>query len=682
MKVLVVDDHEENLFLLISLLKGHGYTVIQARHGQEAMEALEKEGVDLIISDILMPVMDGFQLCRKVKADPRLRQIPFIVYTATYTGPQDEAFALKIGADCFIEKPCEPEIFMKTVQEVMGRSVREISAIPLADEGEVFKLYSERLVRKLEQKMLEAEGELARRLETEKALRESERRLITAQQIAKLGDFTWDLETGAITASPPLYALLGYETGEVFDYDRVNASIHHPEDLERVRQWVEACIASEGEELTPNEYRVLRKDGEVLFVRTQGILLHREGKKPLVFATVQDVSERKKAEQEKEKLQAQLFQAQKMESIGRLAGGVAHDFNNMLGVIMGYADLALMSLQPGDPLWAKLEEIRNAAARSAELTRQLLTFARKQTITPKVLHINAVVDSMLKMLRRLLGEEIHLDWLPGKDLWPVLMDASQVDQILANLCVNARDAIDGVGRISIATKNVFFDDADCMRHADFVPGAYVLLTVSDTGCGMDKETLDKIFEPFFTTKSLDKGTGLGLATVYGIVKQNNGFIHVYSEPGGGSTFRIYLRRHEGALDPPAKKASLFLQSGNETILLVEDELAFLQITTTMLQNHGYRVLGTQHPSEALNIAREYKETIHMLITDVVMPGMAGPDLAGQIRAILPQIRCLFMSGFTKDIITHRGILESQSFFIQKPFSMRDFVMKVRAVLDE
>ncbi len=264
---------------------------------------------------------------------------------------------------------------------------------------------------------------------------------------------------------------------------------------------------------------------------------------------------------EKLSLESQLRQAQKMESVGRLAGGVAHDFNNMLGVIIGHTELALEQMDPAQPLFTSMQEIRKAALRSADLTRQLLAFARKQTVAPKVLDLNETVEGMLKMLRRLIGEDIDLVWLPDSDLWPVKMDPSQIDQILANLCVNARDAIEGVGKITIETHKVTFDEAYCADHSGFIPGDFVMLAVSDDGQGMDKETLDKIFEPFFTTKGIGKGTGLGLATVYGIVKQNNGFINVYSEPGQGTTFKIYLPRHAAETEQMERKARLLPRRG-------------------------------------------------------------------------------------------------------------------------
>ena len=390
----------------------------------------------------------------------------------------------------------------------------------------------------------------------------------------------------------------------------------------------------------------------------------------------------KVSEQKQRSLENQLIQAQKMESVGRLAGGVAHDYNNMLSIIIGYAELALEKVTPEASLHADLKEILSAARRSTDITRQLLAFARRQTIAPKVLDLNDTVTSMLKMLRRLIGEDIDLAWQPGAGVWPVKMDPSQVDQILANLCVNARDAISGVGKITIETKNARFDRDYCIDHVGFVPGEYVQLTVSDDGTGMTSETMDKVFEPFFTTKKLGKGTGLGLSTVYGIVRQNDGFINLYSESGKGSTIKIYLLRHAGqAFEKTLEPYVEMPLSRGEILMLVEDDVAILLLGKKMLESLGYTVLATATPGDALAMARENDGRIHLLITDVVMPEMSGRDLANQLQSAYSDLKVLFMSGYTANVIAHRGVLDEGVNFISKPFSKKDLAMKVRAVLD-
>ena len=384
---------------------------------------------------------------------------------------------------------------------------------------------------------------------------------------------------------------------------------------------------------------------------------------------------------ELKRMEAQLQQAQKMESVGRLAGGVAHDFNNMLGVILGHTEMALEEIDPSAPLYSSLQAVQHAAEHSADLTRQLLAFARKQTVAPKVIDINDTVEGMLKMLRRLIGEDIDLLWKPGQSLQPVKVDPSQIDQILANLCVNARDAIAGEGKITIETDTKTFDEAYCADHLGSLPGEYVLLEVSDDGCGMDKKTLNQIFEPFFTTKEQGKGTGLGLASVFGMIKQNNGFINVYSEPDQGTTFKIYLPAYAVKSERVVEEApDIRVEHGNETILLVEDEPAILQMTTMMLTRLGYTVVAAATPGEAILLAHENRGGIDLLMTDVVMPEMNGRELAGNLRSHYPDLRRLFMSVYTANVIAHHGVLDEGVHFIQKPFSMKDLGGKLREVL--
>ncbi|MCF8084720.1 MAG: PAS domain S-box protein [Deltaproteobacteria bacterium] len=755
-----------------------------------------------------------------------------------------------------------------------------------------------------------------------KALRESERRYIAAQHIAQMGDFTWDVKTGAVTCSEALFDLVGYHKSEIVDYNLVENQIHHPDDVEQVRKWLNDSVTSGKGALPPKEYRLVRKDGQIIYVRTVGVVHYQDGKPAQVFGTVQDISERKQAEEalirerrrfqqildafpygiyivdkhhqieyvnnalrqefgdpgslrcheyfhdlpepcswcrnetvfqgeivrwdwhvpgsgrdyelvdiplknedgtisklevfhdmtdrkhaeedllkrnqfietildhlpiglavhyidegkatymnrkfeeiygwprealediprffekvypnpqyrekiqsqilediqsgdpermtwegievtgrngkkkivsaknipihdqnlmistvqditEYKRLEAQLQQSQKMEAIGTLAGGVAHDFNNKLSVIMGCTQLMLMDMQPEDPHYADLKQIQESAERSADLTRQLLAFARKQTIAPEPLNLNDMVEGMLKMLRRLMGEDIELAWQPDPKLWPVKMDPAQVDQILANLCVNARDAISGVGKVTIETKNAILDETYCVENAGCEPGEYVTLTVIDDGCGMDHGTLENVFEPFFTTKETGKGTGLGLSTVYGIAKQNQGVINVYSEPGKGSTFTIYIPRHYQEAGKKEAAAPAEAPGGQgETILVVEDDRSILNMAKKMLERLGYSVLTANSPDEAVHIARETGDEIHLLVTDVVMPKMSGKDLSEHLKASCAQIKTLFMSGYTADTIAHHGVLDEGVEFIEKPFSMNDLGYKVRAVLDK
>jgi PAS domain S-box-containing protein len=388
-----------------------------------------------------------------------------------------------------------------------------------------------------------------------------------------------------------------------------------------------------------------------------------------------------RTEEENAKLEIQLRQSQKLEAIGQLAGGVAHDFNNMLSVINGYSQLLLIELEKTDPNYSRIQEINKAGKRSADLTRQLLAFASRQTIAPKVLDLNDIIAGMLKLLRRLIGENVELQWTPDDNLWKVKLDPSQVDQILANLLVNARDAIIGNGKVIIETGKVEFDEAFCRMHPDSAPGQYVVLSVGDNGCGMDEKTIEHIFEPFFTTKKIGEGTGLGLGTVFGIVKQNNGFINVFSEPGKGTTFKIYLPRHESEdAEKGEETGKLQIVTGTETVLLVEDEVALLLFARTTLERLGYAVMDADGPVKAIKLSEEYAGDIHLLMTDVVMPEMSGRELRDRITVTRPGIKCLFISGHTSDIIANKGFLDKGIHFLQKPFTVEGLSAKLRETL--
>jgi PAS domain S-box-containing protein len=431
----------------------------------------------------------------------------------------------------------------------------------------------------------------------------------------------------------------------------------------------------------------------VTYRRKDGVLLPGEtiGKKVLTpdgeflgfFALIRDISERIKTDQEKTDLENQLHQAQKIESIGQLAGGVAHDFNNMLGVILGHTELALKKAPPSCPVLSDLEDIHTATNRSTVLTRQLLAFARKQIIAPRVLDLNETIAGTLKMLQRLIGENIQISWNPEANLWPVKVDPSQLDQILANLCVNSKDAIDGVGKISIKTANTSWDENAVASHPhELVPGDYVQLCVSDDGCGMDQDVKAHIFEPFYTTKVVGGGTGLGLATVYGAVKQNQGFLTVYSEPGLGTVFNIYLPRENASVEVVPETAAKTLRCGDETILLVEDDKMLLDMEMSMLEESGYTVLPAITTGLAQTLAKEHTGPIHLLISDMIMPEMNGRELSVRLQPLRPEMKMLFMSGYTADIISKQGVVEDEINFLQKPFSFEALTTKVREVLDD
>ena len=542
-RILIVDDKEENRYLLRLLLEGAGLAVAEATHGGEGLTSARATRPDLVISDILMPVMDGFAFCREWKCDPGLRDIPFAFSTATYTDGRDRDFALSIGADDFIVKPQEPEALVERLRGLMRTAAPRRATPPAAPPAEeVFlRQYNETLVRKLETKMEQLEQDIAARKRAEEDLRRTNLFLDSIIENIPTMLFLKDARTlrfvrfnraGEELLGVSRTELIGKSDHDLFPKEQADFFIRKDREVLAGRTAVDI----------PEEPLQTRDKGLRLLHTRKVPVLNAAGEPEYLLGISEDITNLRKAATERERLQSELLHAQKLESVGRLAGGIAHDFNNILGAILGYTELLLDGLAPDHPHHSDLVEIRRSAQRAADLTRQLLVFARKQTIAPKALDLNQTVEGILKMLRRLIGENVEIAWQPGRDPEPVLMDPSQLDQILANLCVNASDAIAGSGRITLETSHARFAAADLVRHPECPPGEYAILVVADTGCGMGPEVLDRIFEPFFTTKELGKGTGLGLATVYGIVRQNKGFIDVASEPGRGSTFRIHLPR--------------------------------------------------------------------------------------------------------------------------------------------
>ena len=387
---------------------------------------------------------------------------------------------------------------------------------------------------------------------------------------------------------------------------------------------------------------------------------------------VKEIEERKQAEQAQKKLEQQLIHAQKLESVGRLAGGIAHDFNNMLSIILGYSEMMQEDMMPEDPNYEPINEISAAANRSAKLTGQLLAFARKQTVSPQILDLNETIPRMMEMLHRLLREDINLNFMPADTPCMVNIDPTQLDQILVNLCINAGDAINGAGQISITAENVFINDANIGENLDLPAGRYVKLSVIDTGCGMDKNMIPNIFEPFFTTKEMAKGSGLGLSTVYGIVRQNNGSIDVSSQPGKGSTFTILLPEHKKTADTgDSHRENKVLEKQNATILLVEDEESLLNLGRQLLEQLGYTVLATHSPKEALRISADHPDQIQLLITDVIMPEMNGHELADKLKKERPHIQCIYVSGYPAQVLSSEKILEAGTHFLPKPYKKED-----------
>jgi len=561
-----------------------------------------------------------------------------------------------------------PEGHSEVIRELVVPIIRGEKVVAILGVGNKAEKYTEKDVEAVSY-LADVAWQIIEKKRTDEMLQESEAQYRNLFENAPIGIFSTTSQGKVLSVNYTMANILGFSSPQdaLDHYVDLKAKLYSdPAQRDRFLEQLQ-----ENGHVENFEYQAHTVAGRKVWLRMNArICRHNEDGTFEIEGFTSDVTAQ-------HSIEAQLLQAQKMESVGRLAGGIAHDYNNMLNVILGYTEMALEKLPPENPLHGDLQQIYKAAVRSAEVTRQLLAFARKQTISPKVIDMNKNISGMLKMLPRLIGEDIDLEWIPQKRLCSVIMDPSQLDQILANLCVNARDAIAGVGKVTIETKRVTFDDAYCNDHLGFIPGDFAMFAVSDSGCGMDKKTQEKLFEPFFTTKKMGKGTGLGLATVYGIVKQNNGFINVYSELGRGTTFKIYIPCHGGKAPDvrPGKEEEAPLGSA-ETVLIVEDEIATLDLARAMLERLGYTVLTAATPHEAIRLVSEGRKEIALLITDVVMPEINGRDLAKQIKALCPGIKVLFMSGYTSNVIAHHGVLEEGVNFVQKPFSLKELAMRV------
>jgi two-component system cell cycle sensor histidine kinase/response regulator CckA len=512
--------------------------------------------------------------------------------------------------------------------------------------------------------------DISARREAEEGLRASEAQYRALFEKSPVTKFLYDYETLRFLAVNDAAILhYGYSRDEFLAMTLTD--IRPPEDVLAFLAGVSATALGIKK---PGLWRHRKKDGSVIDVdiTVQKFAL---GNRPCGLAVAIDITERNRME-------GRLRQAQKMEAIGSLAGGVAHDFNNLLSIILSYSQLLVEGLEAGDPMRDDLEEISRAGKRAADLTRQLLQFSRQQILQPRILDLNAVISHAAKMLRRLVGEDVELTVVSGPALGTVSADPGQVEQVLMNLIVNARDAMPTGGKLTIETANVELDSAYATIHADVKPGEYVMFAVTDTGSGMDAATRDRIFEPFFTTKGKAEGTGLGLATVFGIVQQSGGSISVYSEVGEGTTIKVYLPRSKsGHVTDVVAAPETRTRRGSETILLVEDEEQVRALTRTILERHGYHVLEAQSGGDALLICEQHKATIHMLLTDVVMPRMSGRKLAERLGPLRPDMRVLYMSGYTDDSIVRHGVLDSDVAFLQKPITPETLTQKVRHVMD-
>jgi PAS domain S-box-containing protein len=635
LRVLLVEDNPADAELILRELKRAGFDVSAdtVQTAEEFAERLRSKIYDIIVADYNLPNWTGIDALEHLRRQGK--DIPFILVTGSL-GDEAAVEIIKKGASDYVLK---------------DRLARLHVAVPRALDEKTFR---------------------EERLQAAEKIRLSEEEYRDLFENANDLIYTQDLEGNLTSMNRAGERILGYMREELLGKNFIE--ILAPDKVEEFRQIVFRKIA--GEEVASYESQVRTKDGRTVTLEVNHRLIRDPDGIAVEFQGIaRDITER-------EQLRLQFNQAQKMEAIGRLAGGVAHDFNNQLGVIIGYSDQLLDRYGTSDPLRKSVETIKEAAQRSVSLTRQLLAFSRRQIMEPQALNLSASISQVSKMLKPLIGEDVELVTNLSSTLGNVRADPTQIDQVIMNLAVNARDAMPQGGRLTLETANVELDKPYSTTHVTVQPGPYVRLSVSDTGSGMDKETQGHIFEPFFTTKERGKGTGLGLAMVYGIVKQSKGFIWVYSEPGQGTTFKIYFPRVEAAIqeDDAAEESSVSSLKGAETVLVVEDEPSLRRLTCELLQGSGYTVLAAGNGVEAIELSNRHGGPIHLLLTDAVMPGMSGRALAERLVIQRPDISVLYVSGYTDDTVFRNGLLERDMAFLQKPFTRDAFLRKVRAVL--
>ena len=705
------------------MLEYAGHTVSEAPDGVVGLERVRADRPDLVITDILMPRMDGFEFVRQLRADDAIAGTPVIFYTATYLEREANTLAQACGVSIVLAKPADPDLILKTVEDVLGQK----SAVSIAPSIPVTKRSPlEELNARFKQKPGELEtssSRLAALIDLGLALaaeRDPARLLQSFCDLARLivgpkrvtvylldeagNSFSSVFNSasevsyeGEPIPSPSLLKriLASHRPVRLRDFTKSDESPELPSNGNTRNPFLGVPISSpsvvygllcftgkfEAEDFNEEEERLALTLAAQAASAIENARLYDEIQRHAANLQL-EIAERKQAEEALRKSEEQFRQSQKLEAVGRLAGGIAHDFNNVLTIIGGYNEFVLDELADDNPLRKELDGITKAVQRAAGLTRQLMAFSRKQVLEMKILDVNTIVAAIGEMLHPLLGEDIELLTVPGNDLGRIKADPGQLEQVIMNLAVNARDAMPRGGRLTIVTSNVQLDENYTNDHFNVRPGSYVMLAVSDTGCGMDTNTRAHLFEPFFTTKEIGKGTGLGLSTVYGIIKQSGGHIWVYSELGLGTTFKIYLPCvDEVAVSEPVVKPPKSTYLGTETILVVEDQKELRELACKVLAKNGYAVLEAGGGAEAIEICERHKGPIHLLVSDVVMPQISGRDLAGRLAHSRPEMRKLFMSGYTDEAILRHGILSAGVSFLEKPFTSEALTRKVREVLD-
>lgn len=670
---MIVDDNEQNLHVLQVLLENEGHGVILARDGIEALEKARNNPPDMVISDVLMPGMDGFTLCRHWKNDGRLKHIPLIFYSATYTDDKDRELALKLGAVLYIVKPVDPSVLLEILNGVIAEHIggKKVAPYkPMVEEAVYYKEYNATLIRKLENKLLELneanrtiERELADRKKAEEALRASEERYCLL--IENANDAIIILQDEVIKfTNHKTVELLGYFADELATIPLTN--FIHPDDSETVLERLHGQ-----EVLSTYTFRVINKLGEELWVEINAVLINWEGK-PATLNFLRNITQQKK-------LEAQFLQSQKIEAIGTLAGGIAHDFNNLLSGIQGYTSLMLLDMDPGHPHYEKLKIIEDQVRSGAGLTKQLLEFARGGKYEVTVTDLNEIVEKTSTMFGR-TKKEISIHRRYERDLWVVEVDRGQIEQMLLNLYVNAWQAMPGSGDMYLETANVILDE-EFVRPYSVNSGKYVKVSVTDTGVGIDEKTKERIFDPFFTTKEMGRGTGLGLAVAYGVIKGHNGVINVLSEKGRGATFNVFLAASDKKI-VKEEKVSGDVVRGEGTILLVDDEDVVADVSKEILEMLGYRVHVARSGLEAIAIYKETWSEIDLVILDMIMPGMSGGKTFDILKSINPDIRVILSSGYCVNGKVNEIMERGASTFLQKPIRIDELSNKVMDILNK
>ena len=711
-EILIVEDSPTQAEHLKYILEVSHFQVSHSCNGAQALAFLKEHPCNLVISDIVMPEMDGYQLCKAIKSDETLKSIPVILLTSL-SDPHDVIQGLMCGADNFVIKPYDEKYLLARIYFILANRNLNIHektemGIEVIFGGKKYFITSARqqilnLLLSTFETAIDKNLELMRTRDELKSLNEQLETRVHERTAALMAEITerkraeehlraaQELLHHVISSSPAIIyslkiegnqivpqwisenvsKLIGYSTEECLSSSWWPEHVH-PEDKIKKIPVFDDLFAKDHQTL---EYRLQMKDKSYRWLRDEFMVRRNSNDEPIeMIGSLIDITERIE-------LEKQLLQAQKMEAIGQLAGGVAHDFNNLLMVIKWCSQSLLDTLPPDDPKAKDAKEIYEAGERAASLTRQLLAFSRKQMLQPVPINLNFLISELEKMLRRLIGEHIEMRTNLSSDLGIIMADTGQIEQVILNLSVNARDAMPDGGCLTIETSNVKFDDVYAHQHVETQPGSYVMLAISDTGCGMSEEIKSKIFEPFFTTKEAGRGTGLGLSTVHGIVKQSGGHIWVYSEAGHGTTFKIYFPLMEGQKERQAVAPKKRRLQGTETLLLVEDNENLRTLAENVLRQNGYHVLSAVDGVHALERSDQYEGRIDMLITDVIMPRMGGKELSNKLSLKRPHIQVLFMSGYTDNTIVQNGILDEKTAYLQKPCSPETLMTKIREILE-